>query len=88
MGCGRTCGALVGTVMIVGRLMTDGRAHDTPDLKPFVGDLVYRFNKQLGSIDCSYLKPKYRTKEKGCREVILTAARILDQMMEEKKRNI
>ncbi len=72
--------------MVLGKRLGENCILAQDELKSVVGDYVYRMGKELGSIDCSYLRLRYRTPESGCREVLLTAAKILDEIIQEKNK--
>ena len=63
MGCGSTCGALVGAIGVLSRKYA-GR----DDLKELCAKFVAEFEKKLacGSIECSVLEAKYKTEEARC----------------------
>jgi C_GCAxxG_C_C family probable redox protein len=76
------CGALTGSIMVLGRLFVEERAHLSPHLKELIKELLVRYREEMGSIQCDVLKESYRTEEKKCRDVIDKAAVILDEVIE------
>lgn len=82
LGCGLTCGALSGGAMALGCLFVQQRAHESGQIKALCGELVARFQTKMGAVDCTMLKPRYHRPEVGCRDVILTAAGVLDEIIE------
>lgn len=75
------CGALTGSIMVLGRLFVEERAHKSPRLKELIKELLVRYREEMGSIQCDALKESYRTEEKKCREVIEKAALVLDEVI-------
>ena len=72
------CGALAGSIMVLGRLFVKERAHESTRIKDLTKELFESYRRAMGEIDCAPLKEKYRTEEYKCRDVILKAAEILD----------
>lgn len=72
------CGALAGSIMVLGRLFVKERAHESTRIKDLTKELFESYRRAMGEIDCAPLKAKYRTEECKCRDVILKAAEILD----------
>lgn len=82
MGIEDKCGALTGGLMVLSQLYVDDRGHAS-DIKRLSQELFDRYGKQMKSIDCKPLKDLHKTEEYGCREVILEAAKILDDVIAE-----
>ena len=76
-----TCGALAGSLMALGYILVEDRAHNTPELRSEVQDFIMSFNKKFGAMDCALLKEKYRTPEKKCVPLQIEAAGILDDFL-------
>jgi C_GCAxxG_C_C family probable redox protein len=85
VGIEAICGALTGSVMVIGRMYTEDRAHASPRVKELAIALIERFRREMGEIDCTPLKEKYRTEELKCRRVILKAAQILEDIILEEQ---
>ncbi|MCJ7788655.1 MAG: C-GCAxxG-C-C family protein [Candidatus Atribacteria bacterium] len=81
MGIESVCGALAGSLMVLGRLFIKETAHQHPEIKELSKELFDTFQKEMGDILCKPLKDKYRTEEKKCREVILKGAEVLDKII-------
>jgi C_GCAxxG_C_C family probable redox protein len=81
MGIEDACGALTASVMILGSLFVKDHAHESSRIKDLSSEFLKRYNDVMGSIDCAPLKKKYRTDEIKCRDVILKAAYILDEIV-------
>ncbi|MFP4015770.1 MAG: C-GCAxxG-C-C family (seleno)protein [Halanaerobiales bacterium] len=77
------CGALTGSIMVLSNMFIKERAHENDKIKELVSKLFSRYREVMGSIDCRPLKDDHRTEAYGCREVILKAAEILDQIIKE-----
>ena len=81
LGCGMTCGALCGAMAAIGRARLHGRAHETEGFAPMCAEFVNRFEKKLGSTDCTELKGKYRTDEARCLKTVELAAELLEEYL-------
>ena len=81
MAIGTVCGALTGAIMVLGVLFVNERAHESDKLKKLTTELLDRYKQEMGDIDCLPLKDKYRNDEIKCRDIILVAARILDDIV-------
>lgn len=71
MGCGNTCGSLIGAIGVLSR-----KYADREDLKELCGKFVSAFEAKLacGSTDCSVLEAKYKTENARCSAAVgLTA---------------
>jgi C_GCAxxG_C_C family probable redox protein len=86
MGIESTCGALTGAVMVLGRLFTRDRGHQSPRVKELCIRFLEAYRARMGSIDCAPLKARYRSEELKCREVVLQSARILEELIQEVRR--
>ncbi|MDD3920320.1 MAG: C-GCAxxG-C-C family (seleno)protein [Eubacteriales bacterium] len=85
MGTGRVCGALTGAIMILGELFVKDHAHESKRIKQLTQELFRRYDEVMGNTDCVDLRIKYRTPELKCRNVILEAAKIVDDMVAREK---
>ncbi|MFP4384781.1 MAG: C-GCAxxG-C-C family (seleno)protein [Spirochaetia bacterium] len=83
MGIEDTCGAVAGSVMVLGRIFVKDRAHESGKLKQITAEFLNAYRQEMGSINCAPLKEKYRDDLRGCEDVIFKAAEILDQVIEE-----
>ncbi len=81
MGIEAACGALTGAVMVIGRLFTHRRGHESPRVKELCSRFLQAYKSEMGSIDCAPLKEKYRTETAKCRPVVLKAARLLEELI-------
>ena len=83
MGIEAVCGALTGGVMVIGRMFTRDRGHESPRVKELCARFLEAYRARMGSIDCAALKARYRSEELKCRAVVLQAARILEELIGE-----
>ena len=81
LGCGETCGALLGALAALSKTLVRERAHATPGFKEACAGLVDRFRAELGSIQCTELKEKYRRPDVRYLYVVERAAAVLDEYM-------
>jgi C_GCAxxG_C_C family probable redox protein len=82
MGIETTCGALTGAVMVLGRIFARDKGHDTPRLKELCAEFLEEYRSEMGDIDCTPLKERYRSEELECRTVVLKSAEILESIVE------
>lgn len=82
MAIGDKCGALTASIMVLGRLFVEKNAHEGEKIKELTGELLQRYKSEMGSIDCEPLKESYRTEEIKCRNIIVKAAEILDDIVQ------
>jgi C_GCAxxG_C_C family probable redox protein len=85
MGIEDACGALTASVMVLGHLFVKKNAHESTRIKDLTSEFLTRYKDEMGSIDCAPLKEQYRTEEIKCRDVILKAALILDDIVSREK---
>ena len=76
------CGALTASIMVLGRLFVRENAHESTRIKDLTKELLESYRAAMGDIDCTPLKARYRTEEIKCRDVILKAAEILDEIVQ------
>lgn len=76
-----TCGAISGSLAVLGILFTDKVAHNSDHLKNLVIEFQQKFNNYLKSSICSELKPMHRSEEHGCNAIIFEAGKILDNIV-------
>jgi C_GCAxxG_C_C family probable redox protein len=88
MGAGLICGALTGGVMALSELFVKERAHESDRIKNLTSDFLQRFMDKMGELDCTPLKALYRDEVTKCRVVVLAAAKILDDIVENEMKGI
>ena len=81
MGCGSTCGALAGSMAILGQCRVQGRAHATEGFKEQCAALKEAFEKRLGSILCKDLKDQCFTEQERCLATATAAAEVLEAFL-------
>ncbi|HWS30825.1 MAG TPA: C-GCAxxG-C-C family (seleno)protein [Clostridia bacterium] len=77
-----TCGIVTGGVMVLSELFVKDHGHEGPRIKELTAEWFKRMNEVFSSTNCASLKAKYRTPERGCGDLILNAAKILDEIVE------
>jgi len=82
MGVEDTCGIVTGGVMVLSALFVKDRGHEGPRIKALNTEWFERMNEVFSSTSCDALKAKYRTPERGCGDLILNAAKLLDEIVE------
>lgn len=75
------CGALTGSIMVIGRIFTSHREHDSPQVQKLCRELLVGFQTEMGSTDCKYLKDRYHSEQLKCRRMVDKAAQILDLLV-------
>lgn len=78
MGCGRLCGAVAGAVAALGAMLVEDQAHQTPGFGDRCAALVERMVKELGSDQCSDLKPRHYQEDLRCQQVVKQAAQAFE----------
>lgn len=82
MFIGSTCGALVGCIAALSKMVCPTKAHDMiPTLRPLIVQLNQNFIAQLGALDCAHVKPVYHDKEKGCLITCLRAGKAFEKTL-------
>ena len=81
MGIESTCGAITGSLAVIGILFTNKRAHKGGRVKTLCQEFFKKFKEKLGTDNCTMLKAKYKNQEVGCRLMIETATEILDEIV-------
>lgn len=80
MFVGSTCGALVGSVAALSKMVIKTKAHDQLDeIRPYTQKCVRNFKEELGNMDCAHVKPIHHTKETKCLNTCLLAAKALEK---------
>lgn len=87
MGVETTCGALTGAVLALSSIYVESIGRDSPEVFDLTRELFERYEERMASIICTPLKEEYRKEDIGCYYVILEAARILDEIIEENPRS-
>lgn len=82
MGVEDACGIFTGGVMVLSHLFVKDRGHEGPRIKALTGEWFARMNEVFSSTNCAALKEKYRTPERGCADLILEGAKLLDEIIQ------
>jgi C_GCAxxG_C_C family probable redox protein len=82
MGVEDTCGIVTGGVMVLSALFVKDRGHEGPRIKALNTEWFQSMNEVFSSTSCDVLKAKHRTPERGCADLILKAAILLDEIVE------
>ncbi|MEN6412044.1 MAG: C-GCAxxG-C-C family (seleno)protein [Veillonellales bacterium] len=85
MAIENVCGALTASIMVLGILFVKDRAHESSRIKDLTKELFDAYKKEMGDINCAYLKDHHRNEEIKCRNIIAKAAEILDQIISREK---
>ncbi len=83
MGIESVCGALTGAVMALSSKYVEDIAHEDDKIKILSKKLFERYEMEMDSLKCDELKRKYKKEDIGCKNVILSAAKILDEIVKE-----
>ena len=81
MGIESICGAITGSLAVIGILFTKERAHEGDLVKKLCQEFFQKFEANLGTNNCAELKAKYRREDVGCKAMIEVAAIILDEIV-------
>ena len=81
------CGAVSSCLAVTGILYSTGRCHNSDEMKQIEKEVFKRFIEKLGTHYCEPLKYKYKTDEKRCETMLVTAADILEELIEEHPNN-
>ena len=83
IGCQRACGALCSGIAALGPLKVQGRAHTTQGFGSICAAWVEAFIRDLGSDQCSDLKPLYKREGSGCLKTVQLGAAAFERFLEE-----
>ena len=78
-----TCGAVTGAVAILSLLYVENGAHNSPLMKKKVSRFIELFRKELSSTECGILKNLHHTPEIRCSKMMLVAAQLVEQVVNE-----
>lgn len=82
MGIESVCGAITGSIAVLGIMFTNERGHKSPQVKELCQEFFQKFKVKLHTDNCCELKEKYRNDDIRCSLMIDTAAEILDEIIE------
>ena len=81
MGIESTCGAITGSLAVIGILFTNKSAHEGSRVKTLCQEFFKKFKEKLSTDNCTILKEKYKNQDIGCSIMIETATEILDEIV-------
>lgn len=81
--CEKTCGALSGAVAALGLMFTEDRPTINEKMKERTKKMVEEFEKEFGSLECSYIKEHFRSETEGCGPVKIRAAEVFERVVDE-----
>ncbi len=86
MYAGIVCGALVGSVAALSKMIVEKTAREEGTVvRPVIRDMVRNFDRHLGGRTCAELKPKYYTREDSCLKTVLLGAEALEMSVRKMK---
>lgn len=85
MGIEDICGAISGSLAVLGILFVKDKAHESDKIKELSQEFFKRFEENLNSKICSKLKQNYRNDEIRCEVIVFAAADILDDIISENR---
>lgn len=83
MGIESTCGALTGAVMALSSIYVEDIGREDREIFDITKEFFKRYEDSMGSIECFKLKEDHKKEDIGCHNIILEAAKILDEIIEE-----
>lgn len=88
LSIGHLCGAVAGAIAILGFMFVEKNAHSCELIKELNIEFTDRYKEEMGELLCTPLKEAHATPEEKCFYVILKAAEILDDIVENNEENI
>jgi C_GCAxxG_C_C family probable redox protein len=85
MGIEGLCGAITGSLAVLGIVFVKERAHESTKIKELSKKFIGDFKEKLGTDNCRELKAQYRNDEERCWRMIETAGEILDDIIKSEK---
>ena len=82
LASGLACGALCGSLAALGRMLLDGKAHDSPDFRPLCAEYVAAFRETMGGTDCREIKALYNEPGRGCVKAVAKNAELFARFAE------
>lgn len=77
----KTCGSLTGAIVALGIMYTKDKPSTNEEMKEITKKFVAEFEKEFGSLDCSYLKAHYRSETEGCNPIKFKTAEIFERVV-------
>lgn len=82
MGSRNVCGAISGGIAAMGYLYVQETGHKSPLMMAKTRLLMQLVKERLGDEKCSYLNPRFHTKEARCMPTIELICDIIDEVVE------
>jgi len=82
------CGAVTGSLAVLGIMFTKERAHESEKVKQLSQEFFQRFEDKLTTSNCKELKEKYRNDEIRCSSILYAAAEVLERIVLRERNNI
>ena len=82
------CGAVTGSLAVLGIMFTKERAHESDKIKQLSKEFFERFEDKLSTSNCKELKEKYRNDEIRCSSILYAAAEVLEGIVVREKSNM
>lgn len=82
------CGAVTGSLAVLGIMFTKERAHESDKIKQLSREFFERFEDKLSISNCRELKERYRNDEIRCSSILYAAAEVLDDIVVREKSNM
>ncbi|MGC9385107.1 MAG: C-GCAxxG-C-C family protein [Kosmotogaceae bacterium] len=79
------CGALTGSLSLIGLLFIDEYQHESDTVEVIVNSFLKSFKEEMGTIICSELRDRYHDESIGCEKIIRTAAENLEKKIDHYK---
>ena len=81
MAIEETCGALTGSLAVLGILYVKDKAHESNRIKELTKEYFEKLRDKLCTDNCKRLKEMYRNDEIRCSRIVIAAAKILDEIV-------
>lgn len=78
------CGAITGSLMVLGILLKNNVHKE--EMKKIVRNFMAEYEKEMGDVSCGPLKEKYYNENTNCKDVIVMAAKLLDNTIKNLKK--
>lgn len=75
---GNTCGAFAGGLAAIGLMFTEDKPSTNEKMKEIVKKWVEVYTEKFGSINCSYIRPRYMDPVRGCLKVMEEAGTLFE----------
>lgn len=82
------CGAITGSLAVLGIMFTKERAHESEKVKQLSQEFFKGFEDKLNTSNCKELKEKYRNDEIRCSSILYAAAEVLDNIITRERSNM